>query len=196
MARIKWDGVIDKSVGIIQSFLDRNIIPTVRAVFYALVSKEIVPNTQSVYKQLSSKLVGARKEGIVAWTSIADDTRRSLGGDNMFWDPEEFAKDYVDYILEAHEKYTLPRWTDQDYYVEIWLEKFALARTFESWVGDMKIVLVPSRGYSSWTFLYKAQKRIRQKVSEGKEVVVLYFGDFDPSGVDIERFIEERKAES
>jgi DNA topoisomerase VI subunit A len=79
---------------------------------------------------------------------------------------------------------------DQKYYVEIWIEKSALRATFKNYLEEYKVALVPSRGYSSWTFLKEANDRIQEN-ADGKTPLILYFGDFDPSGVDIERFLRE-----
>jgi len=190
MSKVSWSVVVDQSVAIIRDFIARGVTPTVRTVYYALFSRQIIPNTMSAYKRLSSVLVDARKEGKISWHWIADETRETRGGDNTLWEPDEYAKAYVDYVIDAYKRFKLPKWLNQHYYIEIWIEKFALADTFNTWLRDYNVILVPSRGYSSWTFLKKAVDRIESN-AEDKEVVVLYFGDWDPSGVDIERFLAE-----
>jgi len=187
---INWKKALSATVPIIKSFIIRGIVPTVRTVYYALVSKELIPNTRSAYQGLSKRLVKARKDGLVKWEWIADETRATRGRDNPLWEPEEYANAYVEHLFERLEDYKLPKWLDQPYYVEVWIEKFALAATFMNWVGDLNVVLVPSRGYSSWTFLKDAAARFMENAKD-KKAVVLYFGDFDPSGKDIERFIAE-----
>lgn len=210
---VRWKSVIAQAVPIVESFISRGIVPTVRTVYYALVSKELIPNTRSAYQGLVKNLVKARKDGIVKWQWIADETRVTRGSDNPLWEPEEYAKAYVDNLFERLEGYELPRWLDQPYYVEVWIEKFALAATFHNWIGGMNVVLVPSRGYSSWTFIKDAALRMfnnlydkvdnqflaeYQKtgtksghIRNDKKAIILYFGDFDPSGKDIERFLGE-----
>ena len=46
-----------------------------------------------------------------------------------------------------------------------------------------------SRGYASLSYLYEAAQAIRH---QGKPAYIYYFGDWDPSGVDIPRNIEEQ----
>jgi len=194
---IDWKEVVSASRQIIVEFVDRGVTPTVRTIFYALVSKQQLPNTTNAYKQLSRKLVEARKLGLIYWGWIADETRQILGGDYPYWDPNKYAEAYVDQVLKAYKEYRLPRWLNQPYYLEVWLEKFALAETIQTWLEDLNVVLVPSRGYSSWTFLKKAADRISYQLSSTnnsnleKEAVILYLGDFDPAGVDIRRFLIE-----
>jgi len=189
---VNWKEVIEASVGVIGSFIGRGVTPTVRTVYYALVSKEFIPNTINAYKGLSKALVKARKDGKVKWHWIADETRRTEGGDGVLWKPEEYASAYVDYVIDAYKRFKLPKWLNQPYYIEAWIEKFALAQTFNHWLSDMNITLVPSRGYSSWTFLKDAAVRINKALKETEKTpIILYFGDFDPSGKDIERFLGE-----
>lgn len=45
--------------------------------------------------------------------------------------------------------------------------------------------------YPSLTFLNEATQRFREAEERGKMPVILYFGDYDPSGEDIPRAIEE-----
>ena len=190
MVKLNWNSIIKQSIPVFNDFLRRGIVPTVRTIYYALVSKELIPNTRSAYQGLSKMLVKARKEGQVRWEWIADEARATRGSDHPRWEPERYAKAYIEYVFEKLQNYKLPKWLNQEQYVECWIEKAALAATFDNWLGDMNVVLVPSRGYSSWTFLKEAADRIEEN-AEGRETIILYFGDFDPSGRDIERFVTE-----
>jgi hypothetical protein len=190
MVKLDWKHILERSIPIFNDFSGRGITPTVRTIYYALVSKELIPNTRSAYQGLVKMLVKARKNEVVDWAWIADETRATRGTDYPAWEPEEYAKAYIEYVFEKLQDYKLPKWLNQEQYVECWIEKFALAATFHNWLGDMNVVLVPSRGYSSWTFLKEATDRIETN-AEGRETIILYFGDFDPSGRDIERFIAE-----
>jgi len=190
--KIDWrNDVFPVAKDVISDFRRRGIRPTVRAVFYALVSRETIPNTRSAYQRLSRLLVKARLEGSISWYSISDETRSIRGGDYDYYRPRRWVESHVDYILDAYRHYRLPVWLGKEYYVEIWLEKFALADVFRRWVGSLNVVLCPSRGYSSWTFLHDAAIRIDRETRNGRDAVILYFGDFDPSGVDIRRFLGE-----
>lgn len=79
-------------------------------------------------------------------------------------------------------------------------EKEALAGIFADICDDLKVVTFPSKGYTSITLLHEAADRISSMM--GKDIYdggppvrspyILYFGDFDPSGQDIERNIREK----
>jgi hypothetical protein len=82
-------------------------------------------------------------------------------------------------------------WEDQPVYLLISLEKDALSRLV-SRVGNMYSVRTfPTRGYPSFTYVQTMANYMQTRLN-GKPTIVLYFGDFDPSGVDIERDLEAR----
>jgi hypothetical protein len=197
MAKINWDNVVTSSIPIFKDFNMRGVVPTLRTIYYALVSKEIIPNTKSAYKGLSAAFVTARQDGRIAWQWLADETRKAEGGDRRYyWDKDEYAdalmRRVVNDVKDAiyNDNYNIPKWHRQPNYVEVWIEKAALQATFRKYLEDWRVTLVPSRGYSSWTFLKEGADRIRERAGE-KKAKILYFGDFDPSGEDIERFITE-----
>jgi hypothetical protein len=81
----------------------------------------------------------------------------------------------------------------------VWVEKEALAGVFASVCEDLKVVSFPNRGYTSVTLLKEASERFkeqqRKKVppqGKRKSCKILYFGDYDPSGQDIERNIRDK----
>ena len=87
--------------------------------------------------------------------------------------------------------YTVPRWHKQPQYVEVWIEKQALADTFISFLKERQVKVAVNKGYASWTFLYDNHKRLQQLTKKtGKNINVLYFGDFDPSGEDMDRHMQ------
>jgi len=198
MVKLNWDSVTAQSIPIFEQFAARGVIPTLRTIYYALVSKSIIPNTKSAYKGLSVAFVTARKDGRIRWSWIADETRHAEEGDTRhYWDKDRYAQAVMESVvdslkenLEGSTDYQIPKWHRQPYYIEVWIEKAALQATFKKYLEDWHVTLVPSRGYSSWTFLKQAADRIR-KDAQGRTPVIIYFGDFDPSGVDIERFIRE-----
>ena len=207
--RVKWKMVVDiVKEEIIPYFEREGVKPTLRTIFYALVSRNIIPNTKSSYQRLSRVLVEARKEGIFAWDFIEDRTRYVL---KNFSDYELDEKD-VEYVekrcKEKVEEIDIHKlieewfdwlkvsphvgyWAEQPIVPEIWIEKDALAPTIDNWTKDLSVNVRVNRGYSSWTFIYENVKELRNLLNEHEKVVILYCGDLDPSGVDIQRFLKE-----
>jgi hypothetical protein len=115
----------------------------------------------------------------------------------MFGETESEEKDLQSELAQAQqqiknwmESYHLNAWSNQENYVEVWIEKKALQGVFEKPCASLGVGLAPCKGYSSITFLYEASQRF-EKVSEDKRIVLLYFGDYDPSGEDIPRAVKD-----
>jgi hypothetical protein len=96
-------------------------------------------------------------------------------------------------FLEITKKtYRRMLWNDQDTYVEIWCEKDALAGVLYDITAPWDVPLMVTRGYPSESFLHEAAEAIKE---QSKEAYVYYFGDYDPSGVDIAESTERKLRE-
>ncbi len=73
------------------------------------------------------------------------------------------------------------------------VEKQALADTFESFLEDRQVQIAVNKGYAGWTFLSENADRLMEICLEhpDKRIHILYFGDFDPSGEDMDRHLED-----
>jgi len=210
MGRVKWDRVVEVVRNdVLPFFQSQGVKPTLRTIFYALVSRGVIPNTKSAYKTLSRVLVEARKAGIFPWDFIVDKTRvvyryfrdgapdegeiestRLLCGQKLeSLSIQKILSEWFDYLVPG--SWSVGRWAEQPAVPEIWIEKEALADTVRSWVYDLEVNVRVNRGYSSWTFIYDNARELGEILKRHERVVVYYLGDLDPSGVDIERFLRE-----
>ena len=190
--RIDWKNVVEFVKQELPWFLERDITPTLRTLFYRLVSLEVIPNTSQAYKQLSSITVKARKTGKIRWDSFSDEGRLVLADfAEDYRTPEEHVQVGIDFLKNASQNYNVPRWYKQPNYVEVWIEKLALADTFSSFLEDQDVKIGIDRGYSGWSFLYENCMRLQRVKKSGKDIHILYFGDFDPSGDDMERHLDK-----
>jgi hypothetical protein len=165
---------------------------TLRQLYYRLVSKLLIPNTINSYKRLSRIMVKAREVGDVPINCLEDRSRRILGrGDVGSRSAEEYLKDKLSSLQDSWKSFTLPMWDDQPNYILISLEKDALSRLVSRIANFYSVRTFPTRGYPSFSYVHRMAKYIRTKQA-GKKTFLLYFGDFDPSGVDIERDLSER----
>jgi hypothetical protein len=154
---------------------------TVRQLFYRLVSEGVIAKTEGEYKQTVVRLLTLmRRSGAIPFGWIADSTR-------WMRKPRTFSS--LEDMLEISQRtYRRDIWGDQDAYVEIWLEKDALAGVLYSITELYHVPLMVTRGYPSLSYLYEAADAIRD---EGKPAFLYYFGDYDPSGLDITRVVEK-----
>jgi hypothetical protein len=88
------------------------------------------------------------------------------------WELNNFLAEYRRDLLQTQEKY-----------IEVWIEKDALSTIFRRVTLPYYISTVVCRGFSSVSFLNDFKNRLSNY--EGKTPVMLYFGDFDPSGMEM-----------
>lgn len=185
---MKYNIIVKESLAIFNQY---KTALTLRQLFYRLVAKRIIDNTLSNYKGLSRIMVKARERKEVSDFYIEDRTRRTFNRDNGYNSPEEFVESCEEYAKDMWQDFRMPLWKGQPKRVEVWVEKDALARICSEAAGNFNVVTCPSRGYSSYTYIKEGARRIG-RYREDPEVIVLYFGDYDPSGLDIERDLGDR----
>jgi len=175
----------------VKSILSQYDMPlTLRQIFYRLVAKGVIPNTVNSYKRLSRILVKAREKGDIDDSRIEDRSRQVLGiGDFGYEDLDSFINMQIERLKECWYYWTRAMWKDQPKNVIIVLEKDALSRLFTDVADDYRVKVYPTRGYGSYTYVKDLARHISLC---GKHTVVLYFGDYDPSGRDIERDLTDR----
>lgn len=154
---------------------------TVRQIFYQLVSQGVIEKKESEYKGTVVRLLTImRKNGEVPYRWIADNSRWMRKPDSH----NNIRAALEDSILY----YRRSLWRDADAYVEIWLEKEALSGVLYPVTSEWDVPLMVTRGYPSLSFLFEAADAIKRI---DKPAFLYYFGDRDPSGVDIPRHVEE-----
>lgn len=183
------DWIIRNSISIITRYKTGEL--TLRALHYQLVGRGMF-NTMQHYKRVVGAMEVARWSGDVAFDAFVDlertMARNTRAAETVFDDKVEEAKNQVRLWMRSYRK---NRWENQPIYPEIFIEKKALQMMFEETARKNEIALGAVKGYPSLTFLYEAAQRFIEMNERGKQCVILYFGDYDPSGEDIPRSIEE-----
>lgn len=182
--------LIEHCAEIIKEYMADDLVLTLRQLYYQLVRRNLIPNVERSYKNLSSLVTDARLAGLLDWDAIEDRGRVPK-------QPSEFEslRDLVEVALRA---YRLPRWGGQGRYVELWVEKEALAGVLAPIASKWHVTLQVNKGYSSASAMRDSAKRfIAAKADRAFETGrcrchLLYLGDFDPSGEDMVRDIRER----
>jgi len=152
---------------------------TLRQVYYQLVGKGYIENKVSQYNMLSNLLKWARIDGYIAWVDIEDRVRAFHNGTG--WDNRQhFIEEELQAFLTGYRRDLLQ---SQDKYIEVWIEKDALSSIFTRVAMPYCISTVVCRGFSSVSFLNDFKSRL--SYHRDKQPVMLYFGDFDPSGVEM-----------
>jgi hypothetical protein len=109
--------------------------------------------------------------------------------DNTRWQRKPLTFTGIQQALEHIAKfYRKALWADADAYVEIWLEKDALAGVVIPVTSEYDVPLMVARGYASLSFLHGAAEYI-----DSLEVptFIYHLGDYYPSGVSAGEKIEQ-----
>lgn len=173
----------------VQKIIDSYEIPlSVRQIFYRLVSMGVIKNTHNQYRRVSTIVTNGRYTGHIDWDKVIDDTRAVYK--TADWN------DINDAIKNTLEDYRRDRWGDSDYYIELWVEKRTMTNLFYSVTNSYDVRLVVGGGFNSATAIWEAFKRLAVKQFEDKKkIVILYFGDLDPSGWFMSNDVEKRLKE-
>jgi len=177
-------GIIIEANRIIEEYLAQGFILTLRQLYYQFVARGLIPNTQQEYKRLGSIVADARLCGLMDWNAIEDRTRNLRGLPS--WDnPAEIIESCASQYIGMITPYST-------YYVEVWIEKEALAGVFQSICNKWRVPFFSCKGYTSLSEMHSAAMRLRVKDDGGKIPTILHFGDHDPSGIDMTRDIIDR----
>jgi hypothetical protein len=158
---------------------------TVRQVFYQHVKAGLIDKSERDYQKVVVRLLTKlRVDGELPWEWIADSTR---------WMRKPTTYDDIeDALRDTAATYRRALWRDHDAYVEVWLEKEALAGVLLAVTAEWDVPLMVTRGFASLSYLHSAAETIART---NKPTYLYYFGDYDPSGVEIDRNIERRLRE-
>ena len=165
--------------------VEENAPMTVRQVFYQLVSLGVIDKSEGEYKGTVVRLLtDLRISGELPFESIADNTR-------WMRKPRTFSS-LEEALRNTATTYRRAAWDNQPSYVEVWLEKDALAGVVYEETETWDVPLMVTRGYPSVSYLHAAAETIQECE---KAAYLYYLGDHDPSGVDIPRNVEARLRE-
>ena len=183
----KW--IIENSLEIVKGY-DKGIL-TIRGLHYRLVASGMTNDVQH-YKRVVDAMISARWDGLIDFDTFSDHDRFMIGQteytDISLDDKITEAKGQVNAWMT---NYSRNKWENQYYYPEILIEKKALQGVFQSVCQSWGVTLGACKDYPSLTFLYDIANRFIEASNEGYKPIILYFGDYDPSGEDIPRSIKE-----
>lgn len=188
MDKFNRNWITENSLEVIDEY-EKGVL-TLRGLHYRLVARGMT-NTLQHYKRVVSAMKEARWEGTVSFDTFSDHDRQMLGEtpyeETTLESKVDRAK--IQIRLWMH-NYSKNYWENQEYYPEVFIEKKALQGVFQPVCERFNVTLGACKGYPSLTFLHETSLRLRY-AGDTHEPIILYFGDYDPSGEDIPRSIEE-----
>jgi hypothetical protein len=176
--------MIDLANGILDEYEAQGFRLSLRQLYYQLVARGLLPNTVRSYKNLGSLVSDARLAGLIDWQMIEDRGRETVTPPH--WNsPGQI-------IRSAARAFRIDKWADQDYHIEVMVEKDALSGVLVPVCEDLDVSLTANKGYGSSSLMYEIGKRLAEQDGLGKRCVILYLGDHDPSGIDMTRDVDDR----
>jgi hypothetical protein len=169
---LKWPPIVAEAARIVASYEETGV--TLRQLFYRLVAAELLPNTQNAYKTLSKRTAEARRAG--TFPDLIDRTRDIHR--HAAWGSPEDARSAL------RQQYRRDRTEGQAQTVYVGVEKNGMIAQLEHWFGEFGLPILALGGYSSQTYTDDVRE---DAGAQGRPAVLLYAGDFDPSGEDIPR---------
>jgi hypothetical protein len=146
---------------------------TGRGIGYKMFTARLIPsmgrnNMQRVYRLLKE----ARERGDIPWEWIVDETR-SLERKSTWENPEAYARCVA-------RSYRRDFWNQQPVRCEVWSEKGTIRGVLAPVLDEYAVGFRVMHGFSSATVVNDIARD-----DDGREVIALYVGDFDPSGMNM-----------
>ncbi|GGM82633.1 hypothetical protein GCM10012275_61510 [Longimycelium tulufanense] len=171
MYRIHWPEVIEQARDIVTRY---EYGVTLRQLYYILFSRGIIPHSAPTYRRLSARLAEARRRG--DFPPLID-TVRQVHVPPSYTSPTEL-------LTAAVATYRRDHTEGQPTQVWVGAEKDTVRAAIAQWTHDHGIPVIICRGYGSQSYVDDVRGRVEH---DGRPAVLAYVGDWDASGLDIQR---------
>ncbi|MDA9762207.1 hypothetical protein N9C84_03960 [Desulfobacterales bacterium] len=162
---------------------------TERQLYYRLISHNLDAQDHwrwkgkavDVYRAIGRTLKWMRIDEMIKWNVITDE-HRALTPKLGFEDTQDFIEQELCGFLTGYNRCMAQK---QERYLELWIEKAALLHIIKPIADSFCRRIVVCRGYNSVTFQANFYTRAQEALGMDQTPTVLYFGDWDPSGVNM-----------
>jgi hypothetical protein len=186
--------LLTKATYIVSEYEQQGFDLTVRQLYYQFVSRGWLPeswadpitgstNNLKSYGKLQNLISDGRLAGLIDWDYIVDRTR-NLESNPHWSNPQSI-------IRACANQFEIDKWYNQDYRLEVWIEKDALKGVISGICEELDIPYFSCRGYTSQSEMWRAAQRLAD-YSNSQIPIIIHLGDHDPSGIDMTRDIIDR----
>ncbi len=176
-ARLSWPAILAHASTVVKSY-DTGV--TLRQLFYRLVADQTLPNTKSYYQRLSACTAQGRRDG--AFPNLLDKQSR--------------IERYITFTGTAdatawlRDMYRRDRTEGQPWTIFLGVEKAGQSEQLDAWFTEpLGIPHVALGGYASQSLVDQVRNDVQ---GQGRPAVLIYAGDHDPTGEDIDRDFDAR----
>jgi hypothetical protein len=144
---------------------------TGRGIGYKLFTADLIPSmARSEMQRVYRLLKEAREVGMIPWGWIVDETRE-IERVSTWADPAEYARCVA-------RSYRRDFWNQQPHRIQVWSEKGTVRGVLAPVLDRYAVGFNAVHGFNSATNVHDVAGD-----DDGRVLVVLYVGDFDPSGM-------------
>ena len=161
---------------------------SIRHIFYRMTDPRLaqpVPKTEAGYRRVQGRTKKLREDGRIGWDWIVDLSRVTY--------PAYSYQSAADFVTAYLTLYRFDVWAQNGQYAEVWTESRSLAAVVQDTCQTYRVGLFPAGGFASLTMINDAANRIAAQLESGavRGAHIAYVGDYDPSGLEIDRSLEE-----
>jgi hypothetical protein len=155
---------------------------------YIMEGRGVINKDQ--FDRVTDAINRCRKDGFLPVDFVAEESARQFHGVE---EPSELngltLKRCLEWSLEGamdgHRYYTPNWWKNEEYYIQIVVEKVDLVNLFKPITDRFHIPIANSKGWSSISQRAEYSRRFKEAQDMGLKCVLLYCGDHDPDGLRI-----------
>ena len=158
---------------------------------YILEQKRYINKDQ--FNKVTNTINKCRKNGYLPIDFTAEESARDFSGVEKP-DNDNIVNRFGDYLrasYNAADHYTPDWWSDEEYYIQMVVEKIDLVTLFKPVCEKYHIPIANSKGWSSMLQRAEYARRFADAEQMGLKCVLLYCGNHDPDGLRISEFIRK-----
>ena len=142
---------------------------------------------KSQFSKVDSAINRCRKEGYLPVDFVAEEAARAFSG--VIKPSEGTVLDTLEWmlrdVLDGAKYFNPDWWENEEYYIQILVEKIDLKTLFTPVCKKFKIPIANAKGWSSILQRAEYARRFKEAEEAGLKCVLLYCGDHDPDGLRI-----------
>lgn len=143
------------------------------------------------FDKVNTLINTCRKKGFLPIDFVAEEASRQFQGIVTPYDGTVLDRfeTYLEWSLDVDSDFEVNWWENEDYYIQMVVEKVDLVTLFYPVCKTYKIPIANSKGWSSMLQRAEYARRFQEAEANGKQCILLYCGDHDPDGLRIGDFL-------
>lgn len=152
---------------------------------YIMEQKGLIDKSQ--FDRIADAINDLRRQGHIPVDFVAEESARMFKGVVEEYDGtvDDVVSWMVRDVLNGGRYFTPNYWEDEEYYIQVVVEKIDLVTLFEPVCAKFRIPIANAKGWSSISQRAEYARRFKEAEDLGLKCVLLYCGDHDADGLRI-----------